>query len=33
MMIATTMIAAIRERVRSIVFDLGFAAASGGGMA
>jgi hypothetical protein len=33
MMIATTMNAATSERTRSSVFDLGFGAASGGGMA
>jgi hypothetical protein len=33
MMIATTRNAAISERARSSVFDLGFAAAAGGGMA
>jgi hypothetical protein len=33
MMIATTMSAATSERARSSVFDLGFGAASGGGMA
>jgi len=33
MMIATTMSAATSERARSSVFDLGFEAASGGGMA
>jgi hypothetical protein len=32
MMMATTMNAATSERTRSIVFDPGFAAASGGGM-
>jgi hypothetical protein len=32
MMMATTMNAATSERTRSIGFDLGFAAASGGGM-